>query len=259
MSEFSRNLVSEGVAIAGNPRKLALAIGENESGVTRIQRFYYGRSDFITVEDVVAIRAYVDRHKGPDTPKRSETENLSDEVAKHGRNVAAINDDETIVYPVAINGHGASLEGRHNEDEYAEARLPIQLVRTMMGGRVPRNGLWTVARGESMAPYIPNGHPVFIEKAHEFVDGGRYAVWLGSGTGDVIKRVEVGTGGSIVLRSDNRQVRTKTLYPTEDPELWEDGEGGTVRMVIHGEVIWPPDTAAAVFSQFLELNQRLKR
>lgn len=158
-----------------------------------------------------------------------------------------------VTYPVAANGHGAAETGRVNDPDRGHlVRFPEALIRRWTGGDVPRRAFWTYAAGTSAEPHIPNGSPVFVEECagEELVDGERYAVWLGEADADVIKRITVGAGGTVTLRSDNRLVPPRTLYPTDDPTLWYDGaprngSSSTVRFVVRGRVIIPSDAPAA--------------
>lgn len=153
-------------------------------------------------------------------------------------------------YPVAPHGHGAGEVGRDNGDGAPpRVTIPAGLMRRWTGGHVPIQGLWTFAAGTSMEPHIPNGYPVFIEPVTEFVDGERYAVWLGEAEADVIKRVSVEPGGSIVLSSDNPLVRPRRLWPTDDPTVWRVGSeetAETIRCVLRGRIVLPLDTPAAL-------------
>ncbi len=161
---------------------------------------------------------------------------------------AGDDDEERVTYPVAPNGHGADSTGRDNQTARPSTiSLPPVLMRRLMGGRLPLDGLWSFASGTSMEPYIPNGFPIFIEPCGTaLIDGERYAVWLGEADADVVKRIELVGGGAVALVADNPRVSNRTLWPTEDPEQWRTDDGGTIRLVIQGRVTFPPDTPASV-------------
>ena len=123
--------------------------------------------------------------------------------------------------------------------------MPNEFVRRLTGGTVPQDAFWTFAAGPSGEPFIRDGQPVFVERTTDLVDGALYAVWLGEMDSDVIKRIEVTGPNAVVLRSDNPAVRTRTFTRTEDPEVWTDDAGASVRLLIQGRVRWPDDTARA--------------
>ena len=170
----------------------------------------------------------------------------------------------SVVVPTAPYGHGASMPGRDNGDTVpVQTVIPEAYLRMMTGGTVPTypdgspRVFLTHAVGDSMAPYIPDGHPVLIELEAPFVDGSRYALWLGEVEADVIKRVEVGARGIVTLRSDNPNVRPKTLIPTEDEGTYKDPDGDIYALKVRGRVLWPFDTGPAVFGQLADFARSL--
>ena len=184
--------------------------------------------------------------------------NSEDEVSrKHSGTLIAI--------PTVAAGHGASWSGRENTAEPEQAFIPEPYLALMLGGRVPRyeNGrprlLLSFAVGDSMAPHLPDGHPILIEPDAEFVDGGRYALWLGDADQDVVKRIVVGSRGRITLLADNSAIPSKVVTPTEDPHEFTAEDGEPIRIVVRGRVLWPADTSQAVFGQLAEFARSLIR
>lgn len=169
-----------------------------------------------------------------------------------------------LAIPTTRNGHGTGT-GRDNSEPAAPTIFPEHQLRFMTGGNIPRYSdgsprlTLSHAVGDSMAPYIPDGHPILYEPDAEFVDGARYAVWLGEAENDVVKRIQLGGKKSVTLVSDNPQVQPRTLWPTDDPEVWRDGNGDTIRMVVRGRVLFPFDTGPAVFGQLAEFARSLIR
>lgn len=158
-----------------------------------------------------------------------------------------------VEYPMAPNGHGADVTGRENEDATpTRVRLPRLLMQRLTGGRAPAVGFWTFAAGTSAEPFIPEGSPVFVEPIDgPLVEGGRYAIWLGEAEADVIKRLTVGTGGSVTLYGDNAAVPARTFFPTDDDGEWREGgaDGPLMSLTFRGKVTFPLDTASAIVGQ----------
>ena len=132
-------------------------------------------------------------------------------------------------------------------------------LRRMTGGDVPLDADGNVnlrlsfAIGDSMAPFIPDGAPFLYIPITSFVDGARYALWLGPAQADVIKRIEVRGGGVIHLVSDNPAVGRKVLRADEDePEVFRDEDGEVYDLTIRGRVVWPLDTPQAVVGQIAD-------
>lgn len=165
--------------------------------------------------------------------------------------------ENLVTYPIATAEFDASSINRVHEPE-AVAQLPEHFVRQMTGGRLPLNGFLTYAVGDSMAPYLPDGCPVFVEVTNQIIEGGRYAIWLGDVKQDVIKRIQLAGDGGIVLISDNRLFEPMRLSPTGEDDVWKTSDGKKIRFVVRGKILWPSDTGAAVFSQFADLIRMLR-
>ena len=162
--------------------------------------------------------------------------------------------------PTAPYGHSASFDRvtDNTDGEYRVTTIHADTLRQMIGGDVPldpdgRIGLrLSFAVGDSMAPFINDGDPFLYTPVSSFVDGARYALWLGGAQADVIKRVEVLGGGVVNLLSDNPAVRTKVLRADEEPGVFVDEAGEPFDLVIQGRVVWPADTAQAVVGQIAD-------
>ena len=163
--------------------------------------------------------------------------------------------------PPAPYGHAASLDRPVDNTDGVERRTPYRadvLQRMMGGGPLPVDADGNVALhvsfaiGDSMAPFIPDGHPFFFVRETGFVHGARYALWLGTTQADVIKRVEVLGGGVVALKSDNPAVGTLHLTAGEEPSTWLDEEGRDYELEIRGRVVWPLDTPQAVVGQIAD-------
>ena len=169
--------------------------------------------------------------------------------------------DGLIRIPTAPYGHAATRGGpvtvdNTDGDEGTASFFHESALRALLGGgELPRDALGKVAlrlsfaAGDSMAPFIPDGHPFLYTPGFGpggFVDGARYALWLGTSHADVIKRVEVQAGGVVLLKSDNPSVSTRALYTGPEPGDWIDAEGKPYELHIQGQVVWPLDTPTAV-------------
>ena len=167
-----------------------------------------------------------------------------------------------IVYlPTAPYGHSASFDNPIDNTDGVERRTPYRtdvLQRMMGGGPLPVDADGNVslhvsfAIGDSMAPFIPDGHPFFFVRESGFIHGARYAVWLGSTQADVIKRVEVLGGGVVAIKSDNPAVSTLYLTAGDEPDTWTDDQGRDYELSIRGRVVWPLDTPQAVVGQIAD-------
>lgn len=189
-----------------------------------------------------------------------------------GGGTGAARSSALVLVPTAPYGHAASLD-RTVDNTDAEERVTTyheDTLRQMLGGDVPRDADGRVslrlsfAVGDSMAPFIPDGAPFLFVPEATFVDGARYALWLGPSQADVIKRIEVLGGGVVHLVSDNPAVRRKVLRASPDePEVFLDEDGETYDLTIRGRVVWPLDTPQAVVGQIAdrltEFAQRMLR
>ena len=161
-----------------------------------------------------------------------------------------------IVYlHTAPYGHAASLDRPVDNTDGPDRRTPYRtdvLQRMLGGGPLPVDANGDVALsvsfavGDSMAPFIPDGHPFFFVREPGFVHGARYALWLGTTQADVIKRVEVLGGGVVALKSDNPAVGTLHLTAGDEDGAWTDEAGRDYELEIRGRVVWPLDTPQAV-------------
>ena len=170
-----------------------------------------------------------------------------------------------VAVPTTPVGHGAG-ERRVSDGPALPTLFDEDQLRLMTGGRIPRypDGrprlVLSHAVGDSMAPHLPDGHPILYEPEAALVDGARYALWLGEAEADVVKRVALRGGGGVALVSDNPAVGVRRLEPTEDAEVWRDAEfGGTLRLRVLGRVLYPFDTGPAVFGQLAEFARTLLR
>ena len=168
--------------------------------------------------------------------------------------------DALVLVPTAPYGHAASFD-RTADNTDAEPRVTAyheDTLRQMLGGDVPRDMDGRVALrlsfavGDSMAPFIPDGAPFLYVEGGAFVDGARYALWLGPTQADVLKRVEVHGGGVVHLVSDNPAVRRKVLQAGDAEGVWLDEDGRVYDLTILGRVVWPLDTPQAVVGQIAD-------
>jgi hypothetical protein len=192
---------------------------------------------------------------------RRELRARADASAETRIDIEDLDGGDLIEIPTAPYGHAASFDvvvdntdGGIGKSYFQEATL-----RAMLGGaEIPRDAdgrialRFSFAVGDSMAPFIPDGQPFIYRVGGGFVDGARYALWLGSTQADVIKRVEVQGGGVVHLRSDNSNIRTKVLQTGEEPGTWLDEAGRMYELEIRGQVVWPLDTPAAVVGQITD-------
>lgn len=168
--------------------------------------------------------------------------------------------DGLIRIPTAPYGHAASSRGRltvdnSDGDEGTANYLHESALRALLGGgELPIDEMGNVAirlsfaAGDSMAPFIPDGHPFLYTPGfgpRGFVDGARYALHLGTSRADVIKRVQVRGARVVLLKSDNPSVSTHRLTAGEAEGEWFD-EDGPIELHIQGQVVWPLDTPTAV-------------
>lgn len=151
-------------------------------------------------------------------------------------------------YPVAGNGIGLAPSGRLNTDPTSYLAVPDAVMRRMTGGVLPHAGFVTYAVGDSGWPHILDGDLIVVDRTHEIVDRRRYAVWLGEHDGDVVKRLQVEGGHAVTLVSDNPSVPPRTLRRTDDDDVWLDEHGQTIRFVVRGRVVYPPDREHVVFA-----------
>ena len=174
---------------------------------------------------------------------------------------------EVVHVPTAPYGHSANWE-RTTDNTDAPSRLTTyhkDTLRQMIGSEVPYDADGEVALrlsfavGDSMAPFIPNGAPFIYTPEGGFVDGARYALWLGPTQADVIKRIEVQGGGVVRLVSDNPAVAPKLLQAGDEEGVWTDVDGRDYDITILGRVVWPLDTPQAVVGQLADFARTLLR
>jgi hypothetical protein len=164
---------------------------------------------------------------------------------------------------VAPAGHGAG-PGRDNGDYPRYALVPERDVRsvTSTAGELVTK---SYAVGGSMEPWIADGDRIEYIPAFDLVEGARYALWLDGGNEDVVKRIRTRGDGWIELAADNPLVPSLMVKPSEatgdDPEgdLFETSDGRTLRVVVRGRVVFPPDRHAAVFAQLAEFARSIVR
>lgn len=284
-----RDAIARAVHVAGSVNQLARALGYNRAKQERLRRALKGRKTGVDHEFVADAERYLatkissmsGRDSGisaPGIPAEISQLRSSAPFVPSGRHDApessiwstagpVFNPDSGVELPAASYGYGATETGRDNgfAPGFERVVLPESYLRAMTGGQIPcyPDGrprlLLTHAVGDSMAPYIPDGHPVLVEPETAFVDGARYALWLGDVAADVIKRVEIGAKGAVTLQSDNPNVRPKMLFLKDDAETYSDERGDAYKLTNRGRVLWPFDAGPAVLGQLADFARSLIR
>jgi len=253
LSSAALDTLTRAAKQAGSAAALARALGYDNAGEARLRRAIRGDTANVAHDLVRDARAYLDGLTG-DGAASGEPRPAPGRVAEEP---ADYDTADLIPIPTAPYGHGASFDG-HADNTDAEDRVTLyheDTLRQMLGGDVPRDAQGRVslrlsfAVGDSMAPFIPSGAPFLYVEGGAFVDGARYALWLGPTQADVIKRVEVHGGGVVHLVSNNSAVGRKELVAGDEEGVWFDAEGRDYDLTIRGRVVWPLDTPHAVMGQ----------
>lgn len=108
-----------------------------------------------------------------------------------------------------------------------------------------------------MEPWLPDQSPIFVEVVAEVAAPGRYVLWLDDVDAEIVKRVER-FGSVLRIVSDNAAYAPITLRHVEADMYKDEETGTTVRVRVHGRVLYPPDTPYAILQTVTEQLARLK-
>lgn len=178
-------------------------------------------------------------------------------TASDGGDRTAHSTADLISYPFLAGSVAGGASGGAQYDEGDLIYLPHELVASWNAGAVPgpNEAYWTRIRGTSMEPWLHEGMPIFVVRTTEVVDGARYVVYLDDVDREIVKRIERRGGGILHLISDHpahAPIRLRYLEEVDEGDMYEDLDtAAKVKVRVRGRVIFPSDTAHAIFRTFV--------
>ena len=228
------------------PREVEAATDKNYNTIRTVLRGLFNQGDVAALKD----NTYCLPGQFPDVIEQIgvQDDGASDDARELVSASPSTGKTQAMLSYPFLSGGPAAGEGHAQHDEGRRITVPREVAAQWGQGRVVDSdeGYWTRVQGNSMEPWLPDQTPIFVEKADEFRDGGRYVIWLGNVEADIVKRVERVSDKSILLISDNGGVPNLRLTHVEG-DIYEDVQiEEKVTLTIRGRVLFPPDTGHGI-------------